>query len=213
MAKGSRGGKGKKGGGLNPKNIGNTTSLVSARESKPKEVDEVLGVSRDLYDKYGAEIGDFVLAELKGKDKNSTLAYFSRNADQIGFNTNFFDAKLANDVYDKDVAAGHHPSRGNKTGLEAIAAHEFGHSITVAVAKKAGLADPNCDNGASFILRRAVMSSKYGKIGNAKKISGYADYSNAETIAEAFADVYCNGKKANGYSRAIVDVIDTYLKK
>ena len=46
----------------------------------------------------------------------------------------------------------------------------------------------------------------------AKKISTYATHSNAEAIAEAFSDVYCNGKKAHKESQAIVNVINSYLK-
>lgn len=46
----------------------------------------------------------------------------------------------------------------------------------------------------------------------AKKISTYATHSNAEAIAEAFLDVYCNGKKVHKESQAIVNVINSYLK-
>ena len=46
----------------------------------------------------------------------------------------------------------------------------------------------------------------------ASKISGYATHSNAEAIAEAIADCYCNGKKAKSESKAIKGVIDKYLK-
>jgi hypothetical protein len=46
----------------------------------------------------------------------------------------------------------------------------------------------------------------------ASKISGYATESNAEAIAEAFADWKCNGKKARTESKAIVNVVDSYLK-
>ena len=35
----------------------------------------------------------------------------------------------------------------------------------------------------------------------------------AEALAEAFADVYCNGSKASKESKAIVDVMNSYLKK
>lgn len=46
----------------------------------------------------------------------------------------------------------------------------------------------------------------------ASKISGYATHSNAEAVAEAIADVYCNGKKAKSESKAIVNVMNKYLK-
>ena len=47
----------------------------------------------------------------------------------------------------------------------------------------------------------------------ASKISGYARSSNAEAIAEAISDCYCNGSKAKAESKAIKSVIDKYLKK
>ena len=46
----------------------------------------------------------------------------------------------------------------------------------------------------------------------AKNISGYAGHSNAECIAEAVSDVYCNGRKASAESRAIVKELNTILK-
>jgi len=47
---------------------------------------------------------------------------------------------------------------------------------------------------------------------NQKAVSGYAEENNAECVAEAFADVFCNGKKAKAESRAIVSVLEKYLK-
>lgn len=44
-----------------------------------------------------------------------------------------------------------------------------------------------------------------------RKISEYATVSNAEAIAEAFTDVYCNGNKAKSESKAIMSVIDSYF--
>ena len=45
------------------------------------------------------------------------------------------------------------------------------------------------------------------------KISGYGRKNNAEAIAEAFCDVYCNGSKATKESKAIVDSLNSILKK
>lgn len=47
----------------------------------------------------------------------------------------------------------------------------------------------------------------------ARQISGYATYNNKEAIAEAVADVYCNGAKAHKESKAIVGIIKKYLGK
>jgi hypothetical protein len=46
----------------------------------------------------------------------------------------------------------------------------------------------------------------------ASKISGYAKENARECIAEAFADVYCNGGRAKKESQSIVDVMNKYLK-
>ena len=46
----------------------------------------------------------------------------------------------------------------------------------------------------------------------AGKISGYARYNYSETIAEASADVYCNGGRASKASRAIMTEIKDILK-
>ena len=47
----------------------------------------------------------------------------------------------------------------------------------------------------------------------ARKISGYAGENAAEAIAEAFSDVYCNGRNALKESHAIVYELKKYLKK
>ena len=45
------------------------------------------------------------------------------------------------------------------------------------------------------------------------KISGYGKSSNAEAVAEAFADVYCNGKKASKESQTVVNILSEYLRR
>ena len=44
-------------------------------------------------------------------------------------------------------------------------------------------------------------------------ISQYARTNYSETIAEASADVYCNGKKASKASKAIMNEVRSILKK
>ena len=46
----------------------------------------------------------------------------------------------------------------------------------------------------------------------ASKISGYATHSNAEAIAEAISDCYCNCKKLRSEIKSIKSVVDKYLK-
>ena len=46
----------------------------------------------------------------------------------------------------------------------------------------------------------------------AEKISEYARYNYAETIAEASADVFANGRRASKASKAIMKEIKSILK-
>lgn len=63
------------------------------------------------------------------------------------------------------------------------------------------------------ILNKQAGKRKYqgtNKIANA--ISGYARENNAECIAEATADVYCNGRKAKSESKAVVQALKKLIK-
>ena len=60
----------------------------------------------------------------------------------------------------------------------------------------------------------ATVVREFGQTLNyaaAEKISRYATDSNAECVAEAFADVYCNGSKAKAESRTVVSVLKKYI--
>ena len=114
-------------------------------------------------------------------------------------------------AYDDCVKSGFHPGRGNKTAMQAVASHEYGHVLTQKAGAKLGILD--MDNAAKTIVDRARKTTTHkGSISMAKNISGYAGYSNAECVAEAVADVYCNGRKASAESRAIVKVINDIMK-
>ena len=199
---------GKGSGGVNPANIHNERDLVSERETKRAEVDDVLAVARDIHDDYGVDVGQFMLADIGGKDSN-TMAY--SDGENIGFNSRYFDGTNMESAYDACVASGFHPSKGNKTAMQAVAAHEYGHVLTERAAAKLG--GGNMDSAAKIIVDRArALTTHKGSVSMAKKISGYAGHSNAECVAEAIADVYCNGKKASAESRAIVSVVNDILK-
>lgn len=206
---GSRGGAT---GGLNPGNIVSTTSLTSAREGKEAEVDQVLTVARDIYNDFGVEVNDLQIATLKGAGK-STLAYYDAGGN-LAYNKAYFNAKTMDKAYDSNVEAGFHPSRGNKTGIEAVVAHEMGHALTDEIAKKKGYGDWQLDRASTDIVKQAAKNSGYGNKTKQfiSKISGYAETSHAEALAEAFADVYCNGNKARKESTAIVNEMKTYFK-
>ena len=208
---GRRGGTGRGGtSGVNPKDIVSTTSLISERGNSQELVDDTLSVFEDVYNEYGTIIGDIELATMKGKG-NSVLAYY--DGENIAVNKSYFNKNIET-AYAECVKSGFHPSNGNKTALQATVAHELGHKLTSEVAIKMGKNGWfDFDEVATEIVNQARKNTKHrGVVQMARKISGYATYSNAEAIAEAFSDVFCNGKNAHSESHAIVNVINSYLK-
>ena len=196
------------GGGVSPNDIISTSDMLSNMSKSPQTVSEFLGVSRDVWNEYGENIGGaFVFAEMK--PGTSAIAYY--DGSNIGLNTRYANASRMNKAYDDCVSDGFHPKRGNKTGAEAVAAHEIGHALTDAAAKKMGVY--SIDEAATRIVTQARKSTSHrGVVQMAAKISRYATHSNAEAVAEAFADVYCNGSKAAAESRAIVATLNGYIK-
>ena len=186
-------------------------NLISERERKQAEVDDVLSVARDIHDEYGVDVGQFNLAEIGGKD-SSTMAY--SDGENIGFNSKYFDSVNIQNAYDASVQSGFHPSRGNKSAMQAVAAHEYGHVLSEKAAVKLGFNGVNgMDAASKVVVERAMAKTNYkGSMKMAGKISGYAKKSNAECVAEAVADVYCNGKNASAESRAIVKELRSILK-
>ena len=194
-------------------NIISTTSLIS-KEGKPAEINSVLGVLKDVDSQYGtdSQLSDGQLAKL-GKKDQGVMAYYDSQGN-LAVNEKYFDTKIMNDAYDKCVSSGFHPPRGNKSGLEAVAAHEMGHKLTDAAGVKAGAGSWKIDSTADKIVNEAASSLGYKNTKSfVSKISGYAKHNNAEAVAEAFADVYCNGTKARKESRAIVKSLNKYFGK
>ena len=216
MAKGSRGGQSGRGGsgaGVNPNNIVSEEDMIVERGNYQQEIDDVLQVSQDLLSEYGQEVPlqQFFIAQLKGKDAN-VLGYY--DGANIAINQDYLNSGRMNKAYAECVKQKFHPSNGNKTAMQAVTAHEFGHAATDAVARKMGITSMNGIHEASTrIVNEARKATGHrGVVQMASKISGYATHSNAEAVAEAFCDVYCNGRKAAKESRAIVDVMNRYLK-
>ena len=170
-------------GRLNPGDIVATTSLVSARERKKTEVDQTLRVARNVYEKYGVNVEDLQIATLKGSGK-STLAYYDAGGN-LAYNSDFFNAKKMNDAYDSDVKSGFHPSRGKKSGIEAVVAHEMGHALTDEIAKKKGYGSWQLDRASTDIVKQASKNAGYGNKTKQfiSKISGYASTSHAEALS------------------------------
>lgn len=216
MAKGDRGGK-RGGGDLLGKGgdtgkVLDTSDMISQRGKYQTEVDDVLSVSQRMNNLFGNEgqIEQFQIAKMTGR----AMAYYDSNGN-IAVNSRYMNSKGMNAAYDAAVKNNFHPSRGNKTGMEATAAHEFGHALTERVGAKMGKAGfDNLESVARDVVERARSKTKHStNMSFAGKISGYAQYNFAECVAEATSDWFCNGSKAKKESRAIVAVMNSILKK
>lgn len=192
-------------------NTSNEDSLISTRERHQVEVDDTLKVLRDVRDRYGVDINDAQVVDVDARNAG-VMAYYDANQN-LAFNRSFFNTERLNKAYDDNVKAGFHPSRGDKSGTEAVAAHELGHRLTDAAGEKMGLGRWAIDQASSRILMDAKKSLGVSSIRSiGKAISGYAGKNNAECIAEAYSDVYCNGSKAKRESTAVVNALKKYLK-
>lgn len=194
-------------------NIVSETDVWSYRHNPNNEpfVDAINSGVATVYDDFPDVMGkvDTVNAvQFGGVDKVQTLGVYGNGS--VGINQNFTNIEKMNKTYDAAVASGYHPSRGNKSGTEAVTLHEMGHALTDKIAQKTGAKD--LDTAAKTIVDNAYKNSK-GKGGTkawAGKISKYAKESNAECIAEAVSDWYCNGNKASSASKAIMGELNKY---
>ena len=216
MGRGSSKSEGSLGGGSGkPVDILDQTDVWSYRHNPNNEpfVDSINGSVRDIHDDFPGIMDDVSVvnsATLGGADKVQTLGFYSRDSQSVSLNDNYTNVNKMNSIYDESVKAGYHPSRGDKNGVEAVTYHEMGHALTDHVAKKMGI--NNFDDAAKKIVDDAYKNSK-GRSGTkawAGKISGYAKENNAECIAEAVCDWYCNGSKANSRSKAIMAELKKY---
>lgn len=194
--------------GVDSNDIIEEVSLMSLRRGEyGQSVDAAMGVLMDADEKYGTQLNDVHAAKMRSKE---VMAYYSPEFDEMGINEAYLDTKKMNAAYDACAKSGWHPSRGKKSGVEATVAHEVGHKLTAQVAAKTN--SESFDKAVTLIVNEARKKTKHrGVVQMASAISRYATTSNAETVAEAYADVYCNGKKAKSESKAIMSVVDGYL--
>ena len=207
MAKGSRGGRrGGITGGVNPRDIKGTTNLLIDTDLDEITRGEVTRTLKDFQDKYGLEYNNTRIANMKSG--TGVLAYY--DGEGIAINKEYLNSDTMNAVYKKCVESGFHPSTGSKTGMEAVVSHELGHAVNGIIADRMGI---SLDASADRIVNEAMKNTKHKSVSTFQsKISGYAKQNYAETVAEAMADCYCNGKKARSESKAIQKVVDKYMK-
>ena len=191
-----------------------TRSLVSEREGSREAVDQVLNTLKSLYRRYGVD-SPVEEAQIAKFDKrgDGIMAYYDAG-NNIAINEKYFDPAKMDEAYDLCVQSGFHPSRGNKTGLEATTAHEMGHRLSALLGEKLGYGSWAVDRVSDEIVKEAAQKLGYGKDTQKlmDKVSGYGAQNTAETIAEAFADYYCNGSKAGRESKAIYNILYRRLR-
>ena len=184
-------------------------------------IDDMSQSASDMFNEFSEVrglISDVTVATLTGADKTNTLGFYDGSTGVVSLNDNFTDIDKMNRVYDASIKSGYHPSRGNKSGTQAVMYHELGHALTDQIAKKLGISGgvtyTALDKAARLIVKAAYKATKGsgGTTAWAKGISGYATDSNAETIAEAVSDYFCNGNKAHTRSIAIVNEMKRLLK-
>lgn len=187
--------------------IKDSNNLIINTSVSEDAKNQIIGTMKDFFDEYGLKYNNTREANIVGSD-SGTLAFYDGSG--VTFNAKYLNGYAMQNAMKECEKSGFHPPLGGKTGLEAVAAHELGHSLNDLVAQKLGT---TLDGAAKKIFREAnknLGSPDAHKMAGA--ISGYAKSSNAEAIAEAIADCYCNGKNAKAESIAIKVVVDKYLK-
>lgn len=209
MGRGSSktGGEGKFGGGMEGSN---TSATVRNSHPLADEIskgggsfaNEIMN-TRDAFEReYGAAVKGMNLHAATFNERGVLGAY---GGDTLYMNQKYIkNANLTKAMKDSEKS-GYHPGIGNKTGAEAVAAHEISHRLGEKASKKAGISEKE-------IVARAAAKVGIKTENMAGHISKYARSNYSETIAEAGADVYCNGKKASKASRAIMAEVKSILR-
>lgn len=159
--------------------------------------------TRDAFEaEYGDAVKQMKLHVATFGDSSTLGAY---GDDTLYMNRQYVKNAYLTQAMQASAKSGFHPSIGSRTGAEAVAAHEIGHRLGEVAAKKAGISERD-------IVARAAQRAGIKTNNMAGHISGYARSNYGETIAEASADVYCNGKNASKASRAIMTEIKKILR-
>lgn len=162
---------------------------------------EIMTTRDNMEAEYGDAVKDITLQAATFSDPSVLGAY---GGDTLYMNQKYIKNANLTPTMQAAAESGFHPSIGNRTGAEAVAAHEIGHRIGEIASRNAGISEKD-------IVGRAAKTIGIRTENMAGHISGYARTNYGETIAEAFADVYCNGKGAARASRAIVTEARKYI--
>lgn len=190
----------------------NTTTTASVKNSHPlaNEIDrggggfanEIMN-TRDAFEReYGSAVKQMNLHVATFNDPSVLGAY---GGDTLYMNSKYVRNANLTDAMKRGAKDGFHPSIGNKTGAEAVASHEIGHRLGEVASQRAGISEKE-------IVARAGAKAHIKTENMAGHISRYARSNYSETIAEASADVFCNGDNASPASKAIMQEIKEILK-
>ena len=203
----SGGGTGPFGGGMEGSD---TTTTVKTQHPLTDEIskggggfaNEIMD-TRDAFEReYGSAVKNMRLAVGTFSKAGVLGAY---GGDTLVMNQKYVKNANLTKAMQEGAKTGFHPGIGNKTGAEAVAAHEIGHRLGEIAAKKAGISERE-------IVARAAKAVNIKTENMAGHISKYARSNYAETIAEASSDVFCNGNKASKASKAIMAEVKKILK-
>lgn len=159
--------------------------------------------TRDAFEQeYGQSVKMLNLHVATFSDPSVLGAY---GEDTLYMNKKYVKNAYLTEAMKAAAESGFHPSIGDKTGTEAVASHEIGHRLGEIAAKRAGISEKD-------IVARAAKKTGIKTENMAGHISGYARSNYSETIAEASADVFCNGEKASKASKAIMNEVKKILK-
>jgi len=208
MGRGSSGlgGEGPFGGGMTGDSTGATVKsshpLTDAISSGGGGFANEIQNTRDAFEReYGSAVKRMNLSLATFNEPGVLGAY---GGDTLFMNEKYVGNANLTEAMQASVKSGFHPSIGNKTGAEAVAAHEIGHRLGEIAAAQAGISEKE-------IVARAGKKVGIKTENVAGHISGYARSNYSETIAEASSDVFCNGKKASKASRAIMAEVKSIL--
>ena len=190
----------------------NTSTGVSVRSSHPLTdeisrggggfANEIMN-TRDAFEReYGSAVKDMNLRVASFNEPGVLGAY---GGDTLYMNQSYISNSNLTSAMEAAQASGFHPSIGDKTGAEAVAAHEIGHRLGEKAAQRAGISQKD-------IVARAAAKVGIKTENMAGHISGYARSNYGETIAEASSDVFCNGSNASKASIAIMNEVKGILK-
>ena len=191
--------------------VSNVRDMLSERSKRQAETDDVLSVGRRMTGLYGGDsaVNQFQIAKVGG----GTMAYYDSKGN-LALNEKYMNSAGMDRAYDAAVKNGFHPSRGEKSGIQAVASHEYGHALTDMAATRMGMGGFNgIEKASKSIVERARKKTSHKtNMSFAGKISGYAQYNFAECVAEAVSDWYCNGSRAKKESRAVMAVLNNVLR-